>query len=140
MNSLGEYMLTGSCLCNAVQYQVAMNDHVDKMVFCHCQRCRKWSGSAFNSVIPIHSDAFTLLSGQDKLKAFSVNGVNRFFCSQCGSNLFTSRDSMPQFYRLRVGTLNSAIYPQQKIHIYTQFKANWDSICDGGLQFDENIT
>lgn len=45
---------------------------------------------------------------------------------------------MPNIYRLRAGTLNTAIYPQQKIHIYTQSKANWDSICDG-LQFDENI-
>lgn len=132
-------MLTGSCLCTAIQYQIAMSDQIEKMVFCHCQRCRKWSGSAFNSAVQINSDAFTILSGRDKLKKFSVNGVNRFFCSECGSNLYTSRDSMPNIYRLRAGTLDTAIYPQQKIHIYTQSKANWDSICDDGLQFDENI-
>jgi len=132
-------MLTGSCLCGSIRYQVAMDDKVDTVVFCHCTRCRKWSGAAFNVAITIKANEFTLLTGQDKIKAFTINGVNRYFCRECGSNLFTVRDNNKTFYRLRIGTLDTPIYPKQKIHIYTDSKANWDTICDGGIEFSENI-
>jgi len=132
-------MLIGSCLCGAIRYQVEMDDNVDTVVFCHCKRCRKWSGSAFTSVIAINASDFHFLAGQHKIKNFSINGVNRYFCNECGSNLFTSRDNDKAFYRLRIGTLDTPIYPKQKIHIYTGSKANWDIICDGGSEFSENI-
>ncbi|WP_392552824.1 GFA family protein [Orbus wheelerorum] len=132
-------MLTGSCLCGVIRYQITMDNHIDAVVFCHCKRCRKWSGSAFNSAIVIKANDLTFLTGQNKLKTFSINGVNRHFCHECGSNIFTSRDNNKESYRLRIGTLDMPIYPKQKIHIYTQDKANWDIICDGGTEFSESI-
>ncbi|WP_392561629.1 GFA family protein [Orbus sturtevantii] len=132
-------MLTGSCLCGEISYQVTMESNVDAIIFCHCQRCRKWSGTAFNSAIVIKASEFQFLSGQDTIKKFSINGVNRHFCGQCGSNLFTSRDNNKEFYRLRAGTIDTPVDPKQRIHIYADAKANWDTICDGGTKFSENI-
>lgn len=132
-------MLTGSCLCGAINYQVMIDENIDTIVFCHCQRCRKWSGSAFNSAISIKATELSIVTGQDKINFFAINGVNRYFCSECGSNLFTTRDNNKDYYRLRAGTLDSPINVHQKIHIYTASKANWDTICDNGIEFSENI-
>lgn len=132
-------MLTGHCLCGRIHYQVDIDNNIDKLIFCHCQRCRKWNGSAFNSAIVIEAKKLIILQGLESIKTYSNNGVNRIFCAECGSNLFTSRDNAPDIYRLRVGSLNSPIYPQQKIHIYTDSKANWDVVCDNGIEFAEGI-
>lgn len=132
-------MLTGNCLCGNVHYHVDIDNTIDKLIFCHCQRCRKWNGSTFNAAIAVTAKELTIIKGQQSIKTFSFNGVNRSFCSECGSNLFTSRDNIPDMYRLRVGTLDSIIYPKQKIHIYTDSKANWDTICDGGSEFPEGM-
>ncbi|WP_392558256.1 GFA family protein [Orbus mooreae] len=132
-------MLTGSCLCSKIHYQIDMDNNINELIFCHCQRCRKWNGSAFNSAMVVAAEKLQILTGQEHIKAFSTNGVNRYFCEQCGSNLFTSRDNMPNVYRFRVGSLDTPIYPIKKIHIYTGSKAEWDSICDGGIEFNEGM-
>ena len=41
-------MLTGSCLCGSVAYEVAAEP--GPIVHCHCATCRKTHGSAFSTV------------------------------------------------------------------------------------------
>ncbi|WP_074824459.1 GFA family protein [Pragia fontium] len=129
-------MLKGSCLCGAVTYQ--LDQEIKQIVFCHCSKCRKATGTAFNSATAIHSDKFTLLTGKDKLKSFSSSpGVHRFFCSECGSPLYSARDGQPETYRLRIGTLDSTISPTEKIHIFTGSKAEWIELCDSNPKYEE---
>lgn len=130
-------MLTGSCLCGAIQYQ--LNSSIDTLVFCHCTRCRKQTGSAFNSATLIDRTNLTFIAGESLLKVFAYHGVNRHFCSECGSHLLSSRDNDVTTYRLRVGTINEPIYPKTKCHIFTASKANWDQICDNNPQYEEMI-
>lgn len=131
-------MLTGSCLCGSIKYTLQL-DNIETLVFCHCSRCRKETGSAFNSAAPINKTELEITEGKDLIKIYADNGVNRHFCPTCGSKLFTSRDTMPDAYRLRVGTLDSTINPIKKIHIFTGSKANWEEICDNHPQFIERM-
>ncbi|WP_434777468.1 GFA family protein [Neisseria sp. Ec49-e6-T10] len=129
-------MLKGSCLCGAIVYQ--LNQAIEQIVFCHCHNCQKATGSAFNSAAVIQTDQFKLISGQDQLKSFSSSvGVNRYFCRQCGSPLYSSRDNDKNHYRLRIGTLDSPIEPKNKSHIFTTHKAAWFDICDDYPQYKE---
>jgi hypothetical protein len=43
----------------------------------------------------------------------------------------------PETYRLRIGTLDTALEHQPTMHIYAAYKAEWDHICDGLPQYDE---
>lgn len=128
-------MLSGSCLCGDIHYQL---DHdIDLLIFCHCSRCRKESSSTFNTATPIPANCFTVTQGQEKLAVFKTeNGVSRTLCPKCGSHFYTVRDSSPETFRLRAGTLDSPIYPSKKMHIFTGSKASWDNICDDYPQFD----
>lgn len=129
-------MLTGSCLCGCVSYQI--DDQIEEIFFCHCAKCRKATGSAFNSATPVKMERFTLLTGEDKLKSFSSSpGVHRFFCADCGSPLYSGRDGQPELIRLRIGTLDTPIHPEHKTHIFTGSKAEWFELCDDNPKFEE---
>lgn len=128
-------MLSGNCLCGDIQYE--LNHDIHTLIFCHCSRCRKESSSTFNTATPIPASTLLFTKGKDKLGYFSENRVTRTLCPRCGSHFYTVRDNDPDTFRFRVGTLNTPIYPEKKIHIFTDSKASWDTICDDYPQFAE---
>ena len=80
--------IKGSCICRAVTFQF----HGPEMVFqyCHCSRCRKFTGSAHSAAILIDPKQFEWLSGEDQLGRFEHPEAKHFatsFCKQCGSSL-----------------------------------------------------
>ncbi len=58
-------MLTGSCLCGSVAYEV--DAPAGPIVHCHCETCH---GSAFSSVSPVPRDRFRWTKGEDLLASF----------------------------------------------------------------------
>ncbi|MCW4628485.1 GFA family protein [Marinomonas rhodophyticola] len=56
-------MLSGSCLCNGVQYEI--KGELGDIMQCHCQKCRKANGSAFAANAAIPTTAFALLKGKE---------------------------------------------------------------------------
>jgi hypothetical protein len=132
-------MHNGSCLCGAVRYKIA--GALGPIVFCHCSKCRKASGSAFNAVSPVARRDFHLLSGDDAIASYeSSPGVRLAFCRHCGSSLFSERDSMPDVLRLRLGTLDTPVGAKPSAHIFVASKADWDEILDDAPQYAERPT
>src|SRR5262245_43596332 len=79
----GQAMLTGSCLCSAVAYEV--DAPLERIVHCHCQTCRKTHGTAFSSVAAVPREKFRWVRGREMLAAIeSSPGKFRRFCSNCG--------------------------------------------------------
>lgn len=128
-------MYRGSCLCGTVKYEV--RGEFGAAYFCHCSRCRKATGSAFASSALVAAKDFVVVEGNDALKSFSVKGVHRVFCGNCGSPIISRRDAMPEAVRVRLGTLDSPLQRGPQGHIYTASKANWFEICDDLPQYSE---
>jgi hypothetical protein len=87
-------MLTGSCLCRAIRYEVSVP--ITELRACHCKDCQKASGTAgsVNAMIP--SSAFRITRGTPKrfsVTADSGRTLHRFFCGDCGSPLFSRREA-----------------------------------------------
>ena len=118
-------MINGSCLCGAVKYKI--HGDVGDIIHCHCTTCRKAHGSAFSSVAAVQDSDFNLLS-KDTLKSYesSVN-KHRYFCSNCGSQIYAKRNNTSHVI-LRLGSLDSKINSLEKEHIWVSQKANWYSI------------
>lgn len=132
-------MHKGSCLCGAIAYE--LNCDLQEIYYCHCQRCRKSNGAAFNAVSIAPLKEFKLVRGEDKLKVFEYEGgADRYFCSECGSSLFSKRKTMPDIIRIRIGTLDTPISIKVSKHIYVGSKAEWYDICDGAQQFQERAS
>ncbi|MBC8211111.1 MAG: GFA family protein [Gammaproteobacteria bacterium] len=80
--------ITGSCLCGKVSYQLSGNSGVFQ--YCHCSRCRKFSGSAHAANLIVSPEQFKWLSGEDHVGRFEHPDAKHFatsFCKNCGSSL-----------------------------------------------------
>jgi len=122
-------MHQGSCLCGAVAYEITAP--LGAMVYCHCQRCRKAGGSAFATNVIVPAAGFRFTRGEEQLKAYRTEaGVNRVFCTQCGSAILSRRDSAPEVVRVRVGTFDTPLQERPGAHIFVGSKAEWHEIGD----------
>jgi hypothetical protein len=116
-------MLTGSCLCGAVAYEVDAGP--GPIVHCHCETCRKTHGSAFSSISNVPREAFRWTRGEDLLSVFeSSPGKLRRFCSRCGSHIVSDRSGQPTVI-LRLGCLDTPIADTPKFHIWRSDGASW---------------
>ncbi len=123
-------MLSGSCLCQGVRYEI--DGALDAITNCHCSLCRKMSGSAFSSGASVPASSFRIVSGQELLKQWeSSPGYFRQFCSRCGSPLFKIKTKDPNVIRLRVGSLDGDPGVKISKHNHVKSKAPWVEINDG---------
>ncbi|WCK69526.1 GFA family protein [Agrobacterium tumefaciens] len=127
-------MYKGSCLCSTVKYEV--RGDLGPAIYCHCSRCRKATATAFATNAAVAASDFVIIEGESSLKAFdSLPGVQRFFCSNCGSPIISRRDKMPDVVRLRLGTLDTPLPAPPTAHYFVASKAEWFEIHDGLPQF-----
>lgn len=78
----------GSCLCNKVSYQITGN--IGVFQYCHCSRCRKFTGSAHAANLFVAPDDFSWLSGEEWVGRYDPDNTRYFatcFCKNCGSSL-----------------------------------------------------
>lgn len=76
----------GSCLCGDVRFE--FDGPGDRMVNCHCSRCRKSRSAVFSTQVFVAADRFRWLSGEQGVTTYKVPGAKRFapaFCKRCGS-------------------------------------------------------
>lgn len=102
-------MLTGSCLCGSVAYEV--DAAIGPIAHCHCVTCRKAHGSAFSSVSSVPRNKFRWTKGEGLLASYeSSPGKVRRFCSKCGSQIVAERAGQPTvILRLGWGAIASGL-------------------------------
>jgi len=131
-------MLTGSCYCGKVRYESAGKILI--FANCHCPDCRKFSGSAFSSVLAVEDSGFKVVAGADNLVAFNSSpGKFRSFCKTCGCHLFARAEQRPGMVLLRAGSLDVDPRLKPQSHIWVSMKAPWHDICDSAAQFPEGF-
>jgi hypothetical protein len=122
-------MLTGSCLCEGVRFEISRE--LGPVRYCHCSRCRRTTGSAFSANSRIPSRCFELVQGDSSVREFEQPpGVVRAFCSHCGSPLYARLDSEPDALRVRLGTLREDPGLRPVAHGWVGSKAPWFEISD----------
>jgi hypothetical protein len=131
-------MYTGNCLCGGVSFRI--DAELQPIQVCHCSQCRRAQGTPFATNTPVAITAFQLLSGAELLTEYeSSPGKKRFFCSKCGSPIYSCRDSLPGVLRIRAGLINEPLAVGLAAHFYFASKCNWWPINDGVPQFPAAI-
>ena len=85
---MNEDIINGSCLCGAVNYQIEGPFKIFQ--YCHCSRCRKFTGSAYASNLFVPPERFRWTSGEGMIRRYEHPDAKYFatnFCKQCGSSL-----------------------------------------------------
>lgn len=127
----------GSCLCGKVRYE--FDGPPDRMLNCHCSRCRKSRSAVHSTQAFVAADRFRWLSGEDNVQTFKVPGAKYFapcFCRDCGSLMprVTARGNLAV---IPAGGLDQDPGMRPQAHIFVGSKSPSHEITDALPQFDE---
>ena len=131
--------MTAECLCRGVRIEIS--GKVGPIVYCHCSRCQKASGTAFGANADVRRKYWSVAAGGDLIREFkSSPGVWRAFCGRCGSPVYSRRTAAPDVFRVRLGLLNDDPERRPLAHFWVASKAPWHAITDDLPQFAQGPT
>jgi hypothetical protein len=115
----------GSCLCGEVRFEV--EGTFDHFFLCHCEHCRKDTGSAHGANLFSSSAKLKWLSGERRVTTFNLHSTRhvRSFCARCGSAL-PNVQMNGQLLVVPAGSLNSEVPIRPTAHLFVASKAGWD--------------
>ncbi len=130
-------MTRGSCLCGEVRFEIAEPsgrlEPRGPFVMCHCNRCRKHTGSAFNAGFRVKKEDFKLVAGEDSISNYkapilvSPPAYEKQFCKRCGSPvpIEIATDVL-----IPAGTLDDDPRVKPDRHVFIEHQAPWFQITD----------
>lgn len=129
--------ISGSCLCGKVRYE--FDGPVERMLNCHCSRCRKSRSAVYSTQAFVPADRFRWLAGEDNIASFKVPDARILepaHCKDCGS-------IVPKIYDesglavIPAGGLDQDPGSRPQAHIFVASRSPSHEITDDLPQFDE---
>ena len=120
-------MKTGSCLCGAVKYEV--HGPLRDVVACHCEQCRKQTGTYMSATAAQDADLKVTLSRGLKWYR-SSDTARRGFCSECGSVLFWKGDGR-DYTAIAAGSIDGKTDLKLAGHIFCDNAGDYYEISGG---------
>lgn len=131
--------IAGSCLCGSVRYASAAQPVF--VALCQCQHCQKQSGSAYSVNVAIPKGSLAFPAGKPAVyhdTGSSGLPVHRYFCSACGSPIYSDVVATPQLDWLKAGTLDDTSWVEPTLGIWCESAQNWVSLPEGVSRFPQN--
>jgi hypothetical protein len=127
--------IIGGCLCGQVRFSVKADPLL--VGVCHCKNCQKQTGTAFSVLIGVPKSA---LSTRGRIRSFHDTGdsgqaVERNFCPECGSPIFSEAAVMPDVALIKAGTVDDTSWLAPTMHVYCDSRQPWIPIPEGSQQF-----
>jgi hypothetical protein len=126
VTELADARITGGCQCGALRYELRQTPIMSWA--CHCDECRKQSGSAFglSAVVPLGS--FMVTHGDPHIwtrTAASGNLVDCLFCGTCGSRIAHRRHEHQGKITIKAGTFDQACHIAPERHVFQDQALPW---------------
>ncbi|MGD9021726.1 MAG: GFA family protein [Lysobacterales bacterium] len=131
------HAVTGSCLCGKVRYE--LKDNLGVFQYCHCSRCRKFTGGAFAANIFVAPGDLNWLDGEKLVGRYDPEHTKYFataFCKNCGSSLpWLSKSG--RVIVVPAGTLDEDPGIRPDKNIFCASRAEWYASVESLPQHDE---
>jgi len=117
--------IEGECLCGNIHYSGKTD--VLLTAICHCKNCQKQGGASFSTNFAVAENSVNF-SGNLSLyedKGDSGKSVNRYFCNQCGSPLYSESEALAGLMILKAGTLDDSSWIKPDTAIYCDSAQPW---------------
>lgn len=112
--------MLGACLCGAVQIDVEVNS--EEITVCHCSMCRTWGGGP---ALTVESTQKIKLTGQQFVRKYdSSEWAARYFCRQCGTNLFYKLNER-EYYSINAELFDLTSDAKIHLEIYADHKPDY---------------
>jgi len=123
--------IRGSCLCGGVTFEI--DRACGPAEYCHCNRCRKVSGSSSLLTVRVSAKDLRFLTGRELVKSYAAPvlyappAYTSSFCSNCGSPVPTP---VPEGDSLEIpaGIFDDDFGVRPDKHIFVEFIPPWDDL------------
>ena len=122
---MNDQPLEGQCLCGAARFRI--DGEIVGFQYCHCSRCRKFTGSAHAANLFTRPDGLAWTAGEDSVGTYMLEGDPQFptaFCKTCGSSM-PSMSSTGRYWVVPAGTLDGDPGLRPKRSIFWDSRAPW---------------
>ncbi|MBM84869.1 MAG: aldehyde-activating protein [Rhodospirillaceae bacterium] len=122
----------GSCLCGAIE--VTCDSVPSEIIACHCTSCQAATGGvATYSIVMTETDCRITKGSPKKFeeKADSGNNLERFFCGDCGSPIYSATPAFPGHMILKAGLFQKLGGLNIVTNIYTGSAPEWAPMKEG---------
>jgi len=125
----------GSCLCGTVRFEVL--GEFQRFYLCHCEYCRKDTGSAHGANLFSSAAQLRWLAGEADVTRFDLPGTrhSKCFCARCGSALPVPPVGGGPLV-VPAGSLNSPVPNRPDAHLFVASRAGWDAALEQLPQFE----
>ena len=116
--------LSGGCCCQQVKF--TLEDNFQQFYFCHCEQCRKLTGTAHAANLFTSPDNIEWLAGQELTVRYDDpdRTFSKVFCRHCGSGLpFLTQNG--RWLIVPAGSLDSAPSKMLDAEIFYHERATW---------------
>ena len=127
-------LYNGGCRCGAIRYRVSGPPVM--VEYCHCNSCRRSSGSAVTVLAGFPRDGFEILAGVPTYYE-STSVVKRSFCGTCGSPLFYENQDYPDEVYISLGSFDEPEKLPPDRHVWVSERITWHEIKDGLSKYDQ---
>ncbi len=124
----------GHCLCGAIHFRI--EGDALWVAHCHCESCRRNTGSAVATFVGFRPSQVQYLSGPRKIFESSP-GVRRGFCADCGTPLSYETDRLADEIHLYLSTLNKPEKFPAQFHVFYAERVPWFEIADELARHDQ---
>lgn len=121
-------LFEGGCLCGAVRYRAS--GHPTHRMICHCNSCRRATGSPVVAWVTFRLDCFEFIAG-DPASHSSSPRVTRTFCRSCGTPLTYRRDVMLESVDVTTCSLDDPDSLPPTHHSWLEDSVSWVRFGDG---------
>ncbi|MCG8510345.1 MAG: GFA family protein [Rhodospirillales bacterium] len=131
-------VFSGGCLCGAVRYQSSEDPQFAG--HCHCEDCRRSSGSGHCSHLGVNESAFSV-SGETRAYDRATdkgNMVSRVFCPVCGAPVYSLNPGFPGLVFVRASSLDDPEVFKPQMIVYASRAPSWDHMDASLPSFAEN--
>jgi hypothetical protein len=126
-------LLLGGCPCDAVRFEIT--EFFDAG-YCHCNRCRKYTGAPVFAFVHIQRGAFKLLSGELIAEPWERLGQD-MICAACRVSVcFDMGDR--DLLSIGIGRLDEPARIRPTFHQCVSSKLPWLKLNDNLPRFSEN--
>ncbi len=105
---------------------------------CHCEECRRLSGTGHTIGAMFLASGVTLQGAVHTFTYASELGsdVTKAFCGTCGSPVYGTNSRTPDHLTLPLGTMNDATGLDIQVVIFARDKPHWDDLDSNVMSFD----
>jgi hypothetical protein len=130
--------IRGGCLCGLIKYEITGKPF--RVANCHCDDCRKVTGSAFATNIFFKQEEVNIKCGELKVfehQSDSGSLMTKRFCHNCGSQIFAENSKRPGVISVKVGSIDNADFVKPDVNLYTANSLNFIKIDDSIENFEK---